>query len=429
MKLWTIEPAITDAEIDYGRSSGGKRSTLRIAFLTTEFVTEASFDGGAAQYLGRVVRALRLAGHDPEVFVSSDRDETIFWESSPVHRAKIPRRRIDQIVKVTSRLLRRRCAGTIEKLGTAWVLARRLRRRNRERPFDIAQATNLSMDGLFVNTLGRRIPLVVRLSGDQAQLYDLYEVPRTADRMLAERIGRHAICRADGVYTPSKTLARWMSDRYGIAADVVPPIFELPRYDEATVALGEIGENVEYVLFFGTVGRLKGMNVLTTAMQEVFALNPTIHLVIAGKDATMGTNNGTGIEWLKRGLSRFVERVHILGKLPPEKLYPVIRLARIVVLPSRTDNLPNACLEAMALGRVVIGTRGASFDELIDDGVSGFLVDREDPAALASSIRVALELHEPARERIGQMARQTVEAFKAANVVPLLESYYRSKMA
>ncbi len=70
-------------------------------------------------------------------------------------------------------------------------------------------------------------------------------------------------------------------------------------------------------------------------------------------------------------------RLVLIDNLPHRQLYPIIAAARLVVLPSLVDNLPNACLEAMGLGTAVIGTTGASFEELITDGVNGFLVPSE----------------------------------------------------
>jgi glycosyltransferase involved in cell wall biosynthesis len=46
-----------------------------------------------------------------------------------------------------------------------------------------------------------------------------------------------------------------------------------------------------------------------------------------------------------------------------------------VVTPSRVDNCPNTCLEAQALGKIVIGTRQSSLEELVDHGVTGFLAE------------------------------------------------------
>ena len=62
--------------------------SLRIAYLTPEFVSEPKFDGGLANYLHRVSRALRDAGHQPEVFVLSDRDESFDFDGVRVHRVR-----------------------------------------------------------------------------------------------------------------------------------------------------------------------------------------------------------------------------------------------------------------------------------------------------------------------------------------------------
>src|SRR6185503_2715013 len=82
-------------------------------------------------------------------------------------------------------------------------------------------------------------------------------------------------------------------------------------------------------------------------------------------------------------------RLIMLENLPHSQLYPVIAGAQFIVLPSLIDNSPNACLEAMGLGKVVIGTSGTSFEELITDGVNGFLVPRDDPQALADKMIAA----------------------------------------
>ena len=399
---------------------------LHIAFLTTEFVTEPSFDGGLSQYLGRVVRALRAAGHEPEVFVISDREETIDWESSPVHRLRVPRRRMDQVLNLSSRVLRRRWSDTVETVGTALALARGLRRRHSERPFDVAQATNLWAAGLLVKRFVPRLPLIIRLSSDDRQFYDVSKSARTLDRSLADRLGLWALSAADGACAPSRTLARWMRNERGVEIDLVPPVFEPPQLRTDPSLFERELKGRDYVLFFGTAGRVKGIDVLARAMRDVMSAKREAHLAVAGKDGSLGEPPWSGLELIRSTLGEFVERVHLLGKIPPAQLMPIIQGAGLVALPSRIDNLSNTCLEAMALGRVVIGTRGASFEELIEDGQSGFLVEREDPAGLARAIRAALDLNEVDRERIGRRAKERISAFGPAETIPVLEAYYRS---
>jgi hypothetical protein len=60
---------------------------MRIAFLTTEFITEAYFSGGLANYLHRVSRSLAAYGHDVHVVTYSDRNGLFVTpEGVSVHR-------------------------------------------------------------------------------------------------------------------------------------------------------------------------------------------------------------------------------------------------------------------------------------------------------------------------------------------------------
>jgi glycosyltransferase involved in cell wall biosynthesis len=94
-----------------------------------------------------------------------------------------------------------------------------------------------------------------------------------------------------------------------------------------------------------------------------------------------------------------------------------------VVLPSLVDNLPNACLEAMALGKPVIGTSGASFEELLTDGISGFLVPPGDPRALAD--RIIAVWDRPDLDSIGEAARRRAGELAPDRTIPLLEEHFR----
>ena len=112
----------------------------------------------------------------------------------------------------------------------------------------------------------------------------------------------------------------------------------------------------------------------------------------------------------------------MLENLPHSQLYPVIAGAHFVVLPSLIDNSPNACLEAMGLGKVVIGTIGTSFDELIIDGVNGFLVPPADPESLAAKMISAWT--DPGLARMAEAAKQRMQEFAPEKTVTSLLSYY-----
>ena len=52
---------------------------MRIALVTTEFITEPVFDGGLANYLHRLALSLKLFGHTPVIFVTADHHETFLF--------------------------------------------------------------------------------------------------------------------------------------------------------------------------------------------------------------------------------------------------------------------------------------------------------------------------------------------------------------
>lgn len=101
-----------------------------------------------------------------------------------------------------------------------------------------------------------------------------------------------------------------------------------------------------------------------------------------------------------------------------------MRHARALVVPSLVENFPNVCLEAMALGKVVVGTRRSGLEQLIADGVSGILCDPGSPAGLLEAMERAIRLSEEQQENIGRMARERIDALRPEKTVGRLLSFY-----
>src|SRR5262249_36768816 len=141
----------------------------------------------------------------------------------------------------------------------------------------------------------------------------------------------------------------------------------------------------KYVLYFGRFQLRKGFHTLAHALPRFLNQFPDAHVALVGRD--METSLASSMAAFARAQCKGVgERLVIVENLPHSSLYPIINEARLVVLPSLMDNFPNACLEAMGLGKVVIGTTGTTLDELISDGVNGFLVPPDNPQALADKM-------------------------------------------
>jgi glycosyltransferase involved in cell wall biosynthesis len=180
------------------------------------------------------------------------------------------------------------------------------------------------------------------------------------------------------------------------------------------------------VLYFGRFQLLKGFHTLAQALPRFLNQFPDAHVALVGRD--METSLASSMAAFARAqCNGFGERLLIVENLPHSSLYPIINEAQLVVLPSLKDNFPNACLEAMGLGKVVIGTTGATLEELISDGVNGFLVPPDNPQALADKMIAAWT--DQRLEEMSAAAKEQVQQFAPEKTIPSLLSYYSEVIA
>jgi glycosyltransferase involved in cell wall biosynthesis len=100
------------------------------------------------------------------------------------------------------------------------------------------------------------------------------------------------------------------------------------------------------------------------------------------------------------------DAVSFLGHVPYGDMPAFLRGADALVLPSRSESMPYAVLEAMACGLPVVATSVGGIPEIIDDGRNGLLVPPNSPERLADGL-LALAGDEGLRARLGGEARRT----------------------
>ncbi len=155
-------------------------------------------------------------------------------------------------------------------------------------------------------------------------------------------------------------------------------------------------------LFLLSIGRLvyqKAHEVLISAMLIVLKEYPTVKLGICG--------DGVLREILEDQIKshQLEGAVRLWGR--QDNVAKFLAAADIFVLPSRWEGLPIAVLEAMSAGLPIIATKVEGVDEVIDEGVHGFLVPVEDADALAQAILQLLR-DPQLRARMGAAVKQRV---------------------
>jgi glycosyltransferase involved in cell wall biosynthesis len=117
------------------------------------------------------------------------------------------------------------------------------------------------------------------------------------------------------------------------------------------------------------------------------------------------------------------DAVRFTGYLDQENVAAILRESDALVLPSFAEGVPVVLMEAMASGKPVVATQVGGVSELVEDGVSGFVVPPGDPESLAGAI---ITLADPKiRTRMGAAGRAKVTTefdirHEAARIAALL---------
>lgn len=387
---------------------------LRIAFATPEFVTETHFDGGLANYINRVSKRLAELGHDVHVVTLSLKDDAEFdHEGVAVHRVMLK-----PAWHVFNRLTRYSLTTTLHWLNFSAQAYRKLKQLHRREPFDLIQYPNYSACGLFSIPL-LRATHVVRASSQPGR-NDLACGKRNLDSIVVGRLEALQYNLTRNVHAPSRAMHQMLTTKKRDARLIRTPFYVETRAWDSSIH-DQFVKDKKYLLYFGRFQLRKGFHTLAHALPRFLNQFPDAYVVLVGRD--METTLAPSMAAFARAqCNGFAERLMIIEHLPHTHLYPIIAGAHLVVLPSLIDNLPNAGLEAMGLGKVVIGTNGTSLEELIIDGVNGFLVPPDDPESLSEKMIAAWT-----DERLSEMsaaAKQQVLEFAPEKTIPSLLSYY-----
>ena len=148
---------------------------------------------------------------------------------------------------------------------------------------------------------------------------------------------------------------------------------------------------------------VKGGEVLLDALPAIIAQHPGVQVTIAGPGeppARLAAVNG---------------RATWLGWLDADAKARALREADIFLMPSTSEGLPVALLEAMAYGKPIVATRVGGIPDVLADGTEGMLVPPGDVAALADAVVTlvgdpdrAWELGRAAKERVAELGPDTI---------------------
>jgi len=169
----------------------------------------------------------------------------------------------------------------------------------------------------------------------------------------------------------------------------------------------------------GTVGRLtpvKGLPYLLMAARTLLNRGIQLSVLIVG-------DGGIRVDLEKQARDMGIS-ANVVFPGYREDTDELIRTMDIFVLPSLSEGIPMALLEAMAVSRPIVASRVGGIPEVINDGVEGLLVEPKDVEGLAESCLLLIQSPDMAR-KMGEAARKRVEReFSATGMAKQVGSLY-----
>jgi glycosyltransferase involved in cell wall biosynthesis len=376
------------------RIYAGAERRLTICAISLFYYWDPSC-AGLSTYYFNLARSLAAMHHEVYVITAADN----VGGPSVGHVVPVRTRRVDLTEADEGASLVSGVRRVVGRVRFAWQAYRTVRRIDRAVGVDVVMAPELFGQGLFA-ALWMRRKLITHVH-TPTHISDRYnERPHPLVTRLLALPERLQTTRSRAVFVASRGLAAVLQAEWGIPAPrlhLVPNAVELSWVRQLAAGQPRAVEG-EYLLYFGRLEKRKGVDVIGETLSTVFARRSDISMVFIGQDC--GLRDRIAREHAGN------PRIHFFDAMEKGPLFGAIRHAKLVVLPSRFENMSYAGLEAMALARPVIGTYGTAFADLIDDGADGFLVPAGDTHALAEKILVCLD--RPDLDEIGRRAYERV---------------------
>lgn len=358
---------------------------LKIAFLTPEFPhPKIGSSGGIGTSILNLSKGLLINNCEVYVLVYGQEKDDYFFENG-IHFYQIKNIKI----KGFSRWLTQ---NKIQKLINKLFL---------EKKIDVVEAPDWTG---FSSGIKPKCPLVVKLHGSDTYFCHLDNRPVKPKNKKNEK---SALQNADGLLSVSEYTARITKELFGLNRDftVIPNSVDLDYFSDEE----KISQNNNTILYFGTLIRKKGLLELPLIFNEIYKLNSEAKLLLIGRDASDVISGNSSTWSMMQPLfdKDALKNVSYMGAIPYQEMKSQIVKASVCVFPTFAEALPVSWIEAMAMQKAIVASDIGWANEIIDNGIDGYLEHPKNHYEFA--IKVANLLEDKEKNRLfGTEARKKV---------------------
>lgn len=391
--------------------SVGVKENMHIVYVTGGFAEkEGQVLGGMPNYIYKISKLVQQRGHCVTILTIGKAEKEWRFDGIKVVSRKIPANCFGYFPLTCYQFL-------LMPILREHIFNKALKEIDSKNPIDLVQYAGWFGVGMLYSG---RYPSILRISTYiKEQLTGNYTC---SEKKLITFCEKMAAKRFHGIVAPSYALGRKYARDVNRRVTVIRTPFECRNVQEDDTLVRTVLKDKRYYLFFGRISVDKGIGTIEKAINNILAINTDIYFVLAGEVVVY--NNVNMLKRLYKTAGKNKNRIIYAGNLEHSRLIPVIRHAEAVVLPSLMDNLPNAGLESMYYNGILIGTRGASFDEMIKDNISGLLIDIDDAAQLEEKIKQVEHMTAEQKAHMRVCARKALKKFDPDKTAEDFLAYY-----
>lgn len=379
---------------------------MKIAFLTPEYPhAKTGNSGGIGTSIKNLAVGLLAEGCSVRVLVYGQKEEGIFDDNGIC---------IQQIKNVKFK-------------GLSWYLTRKKLERlinqlYEKEAIDLVEAPDWTGITSFIKP--EKCPIVIRLNGSDTYFCHLDNRPVKAINTFHEK---RALEKANGLISVSQFTADLTNQVFGLNKEftVIPNSIDVDLFNSN----GNFNSNDNnQILYFGTLIRKKGALELPLIFNEVYQKNKNAKLILIGKDSSDSLTGNVSTWTMMQSLfdSDSLKNVSYLGSVSYQEIKIYILDATVCVFPSFAEALPVSWIEAMALQKPVVASNIGWANEIIDDGLNGFLVHPKQHQQFAQRIIEVLESPELQKKMGSNARKKIVEKFSVEVVAKQSLAFYKS---
>ena len=401
--------------------------------------------GGIGTYVRHIARLLAEAGETVHVIAqrwegAADTISESYGGRLIVHRASLcePVPSVDCAATAESQLLRQLIDSDCPLRAFAWQTARIAEHLVNAEAIDVIEAPEWEAP-LYYFQLRRAVGLGPRRTPPcLVHLHSPSELiarhngwdPAMIDLQVLRKLEAYTVRAADMLVCPSRYLARGAERLFCLSAGEVQ-VIPYPLGDTPALKRAERVWARDRISYVGRLELRKGVVEWVDAAIEVARSHTTVEFEFIGSDTSLDGNPGPSV------------RAYLASRIPPSQrarfrfrdsqrqngLLRILGESPAVVVPSRWENLPYTCIEAMGTGMPVLTSPHGGMVELVSDGACGWVAGDASPPALAAALRRFLDTPPAEREAMGSEAEKAVRRICDNNTVLQRHLELRARLA